>query len=86
MTKLEIAKKVIEENFEDGRYGIFDSRNVVGDWMETIYNEDGLIIDICYNWSYFEVFGLDDKDFTELEKYYKILVKEDMEKRYLKED
>jgi hypothetical protein len=68
--KLEIAKKVIKENYKDADCGIFDCRNLVGDSMTTIYDEDGLQIDICYWYSYFEVFGLTDKEFEELEKYY----------------
>lgn len=70
MNKLEIAKKVIRENFEDGRSGIFNCRNLVGDEMINIYDKDGLRIDICYHYSYFEVFGLNDKEFDELEKFY----------------
>lgn len=29
-----------------------------------------LEIDVCYYYSYFEVFGLSDAEFEELEKYY----------------
>lgn len=71
--KLEIAKKIIKENYDDANCGIFNLRNLVGDYMETIYAENGLYIDICYNWAYFEVFGLSDEEFEELEKYYKKL-------------
>ena len=60
MSKLEKAKEIIKENIEDGNCGIFDSRNWAGDPMDTIYDEDGLTIDICYNYEYFEVFGLSD--------------------------
>ena len=70
MTKLERAKEVIKENYDDARCGIFDTRNTVGDRMTTIYKEDGLTIDICYFWEYFEVFGLTDDDFEELEFFY----------------
>jgi len=38
--------------------------------MSTLYDEDGLTIDICYEWAYFEVFGLSDSEFEELERYY----------------
>lgn len=68
--KLDIAKKIIKENYEDATCGIFDSRNIVGDYMVTIYEDNGLTIDICYNWAYFEVFGLTDEEFKELEQYY----------------
>ena len=72
-TKLEIAKKVIKENFNDGDCGLYDSRNIVGDEMETIYSDPALTIDICYGWGYFEVFGLSDEEFSELETFYKSL-------------
>lgn len=38
--------------------------------MTTIYADGDLIIDICYGYSYFEVFGLSEEDFEELRKYY----------------
>lgn len=74
--KLEIAKKIIKENYKNANCGIFDCRNLIGDSMTTIYDEDGLQIDICYHWSYFEVFGLTDNEFTELESYYEELANE----------
>ena len=73
MDKLEIAKRIIKENIEDARCGIFDTRNLVGDTMETLYNSDGLRIDICYFWMYFEVFGLTEGEFVILERYYNSL-------------
>jgi hypothetical protein len=72
-TKLETAKVVIAEHYREADCGIFSSRNVVGDTMSTIYNEDGLTIDICYKYSYFEVFGLSDEDFAELKGFYNSL-------------
>lgn len=45
----------------------------VGDWMTNIYNDNGLAIDICYGYSYFEVFGLSDEEFNDLVKYYNSL-------------
>lgn len=75
MSKLEIAKKVIAENIDDARCGIYDTRNMVGDTMETLYDSNDLTIDICYFWMYFEVFGLTDNEFAELEKYYKTLLR-----------
>lgn len=72
-TKLEIAKKIIEENFEDGDCGLYDSRNIVGDEMQTLYSDPALTTDICYGWGYFEVFGLTDEEFSELQKFYKAI-------------
>ena len=75
MNKLEIAKKIITENIDEARCGIFDTRNIIGDDMYTIYDSDDLTIDICYRYAYFEVFGLTDNDFAELEKYYRLLLR-----------
>ena len=73
MNKLEIAKRVIKENIEHARCGIFNTRNIVGDTMETLYDSDGLTIDICYFWMYFEVFGITKEEFMILEGYYNSL-------------
>lgn len=70
MGKLEKAKEIIKTHYKDACYGIFNSRNVVGDKMTTIYEDEFLTIDICYRWLYFEVFGLSIAEFEELEKYY----------------
>lgn len=69
-TKLEIAKSVIKEHIQEADCGIFNSRNVVHDRMDTLYDDYGLKIDICYGYAYFEVFGLSDEDFVELRKFY----------------
>lgn len=77
MSNLEKAKEVIKEYYRDGDCGIFDSRNIVGDRMTTIYVGEGLTIDICYGYSYFEVFGLNEFEFEELVKYYNSLEEEE---------
>ena len=68
--KLEKAKVIIKENYKDANCGIFNTRNLVGDYMETIYCDGELQIDICRGWAYFEVFGLTDEDFEKLEEFY----------------
>lgn len=73
MDKLEIAKKIIFKNYSYAKCGIFNTRNLVGDGMTNIYDDDGLIIDVCYYYEYFEVFGLSDDEFDELENYYEEL-------------
>ena len=70
MTKLEKAKEIIKANYKAADCGIFSTRNLVGDLMETIYEEDGLTIDTCREWRYFEVFGLEGPDFVELKHFY----------------
>lgn len=68
--RLNTAKKVIRDNFSNGDCGLFNSKNVVGDVMTNIYKDDDIQIDICYYWSYFEVFGLTDAEFDKLREYY----------------
>lgn len=75
MTKeVEKVKEVIKNNIEDASYGIFNCHNIVCDPMETIYDEDGVKIDICRNWEYFEVFGLTNEEFAEIEFFYEDLI------------
>lgn len=47
--------------------GVFDSRNILGDKMTTIYDEDGITVDVCYKWDYIEVFGLSVPEFQDLQ-------------------
>ena len=70
MNNLEKAKEIIKAYYEYADCGIFNNRNVVGDIMRTIYEGYGLTIDICYHYAYYEVFGLSDTEFEELEIYY----------------
>lgn len=70
MIELEIAKGIIKELYKYGDCGIYNSRNIVGDQMDTVYHDGKLQIDICYHYSYFEVFGLSGAEFRELELYY----------------
>lgn len=41
--------------------------------MSTIYVGDGVTIDVCLNWGYFEVFGLTQEEKNELRDYYRSL-------------
>lgn len=70
MTKKEKIKEFLKEYFDEDELPIqaFDTRNVIGDSMRTIYNENGIIIDYCYDWDYIEIFGLSKKDFADLKK------------------
>lgn len=79
MTKLDKAKNIIQKCYGVAECGIFDSRNIIGDPMDNIYDEDGLQIDICFRYEYFEVFGLTDDEFMELKAFYNELVRKDRE-------
>ena len=73
MSKLEIAKKVIKEYYKNARYGIYNTVNPLCGKMSTIYKDNGLRIEICYDWEYFQVFGLKIAEFIELDDYYRLL-------------
>ena len=64
------VKRVIEENIQDAPCGIFDCRNLVGDTMDNLFMQDGVSVDICYGYMYFEIFGLCDEDFQKLKEFY----------------
>lgn len=34
--------------------------------MVTVYNEDGIMVDYCYDYEYIEIFGLTDVEFEDL--------------------
>lgn len=77
MTNVEKVEKVIKENYSDGDCGVFDSRNTVGDTVTTIFEEDGITVDICYDYAYFEVFGLSREEYEEVYDFYCQLQKGD---------
>ena len=72
LTKLDIAKIIISERISSADCGIYNSRNIFGDPMTTVYRGNHLTIDICYPYAYFEVFGLSEKEFKELADFYEI--------------
>lgn len=69
-TKVEKVKAVIAKNIEDAECGIFDCCNSVGDPMETLYEDNEVCVDVCYRYGYFEVFGLSEEEFAEVESFY----------------
>lgn len=70
MTNLEKAKKVIEEYIEFAKDGIFDTRNIIGDPMVNVYTDEEIIINVCFEYGYFEVFGLTEEEYEDLGEYY----------------
>ena len=76
---IEEVKKVIKEYYNDAECGIFFSRNIVHDPMCTIWTEDDITIDICYDicycYSYFEIFGLTLEEQKEIATFYESLDK-----------
>ena len=72
-TREEVLKdvmKCIEDNYDLADCGLYFTRNIVGDPMETIFEEEGVTVDICYYYSYYEVFGLTKEEEKIIKDYY----------------
>lgn len=65
MNKIDKLKKFLNEEFKE-KIQAFNSRNLVGDRIYTIYDEDGITVDMCYEWNYIEIFGLTQRQFKDL--------------------
>ena len=74
------VKDIIKDNFKDAPAGMFFTRNVVGDPMETIFTGVYFTLDICRSWGYFELFGANTQERQEIEEYY-----DELKERWLKE-
>lgn len=60
-------KKFLKKVFKK-RIQTFTAKNIVGDYMETIYNKDEIQVDYAPGYGYIEIFGLTDEEYKELEK------------------
>ena len=60
MDSYRLAKLIefLKEEFPDGIQTFF-TKNLVGDYMYVIYNEDDISVEYCPTWNYIEIFGLD---------------------------
>lgn len=74
--EFEEVKKIIKEYYNKADCGLFFCRNMTNDIMGTIYYKNGIQIDICYRYKYFEVFGLDLPQQLELKIFYDVLEQE----------
>lgn len=69
-TRVEKLAEFLNEQFPYIAGGIFDCRNVVGDEMNTVYNQDGIQVDFCEYWDYLEIFGLNKEEWKTLNSLY----------------
>ena len=67
------VKETIKHYYKEGDCGCFFTRNWIGDEMANIYDNDGIQIDICYHYSYFEIFGLTCAEEEEIANFYESL-------------
>ena len=64
MNKINKLKRFLQENYPNIQ--AFDTRNIVGDYMITVYDEDGITVDYCPYYEYIEIFGLRYEEFKDL--------------------
>lgn len=63
-------KDVIRTYYSQARCGCFFCHNHAGNTLQTVYNSNGIQVDVCYGWEYFEIFGLNEAEEKEVEDYY----------------
>jgi len=73
LEELEKVKIIIKTNYNIADCGIFNTRNIVGDPMVTVFEGEYFTVDICFGWAYFEIFGANQKEWDLLEKFYEEL-------------
>ena len=76
ISRMNKVKNVIRGSYIDASCGLFFVPNILGDPMSTLWEEDGVTIDICYDYEYFEVFGLTEEEAKELLAFYNSLNQE----------
>lgn len=60
-----IVDMFLSKRFPD-KIQMFNTKNVVGDDMKTIYDDGTVKIEYCEHWGYIEIFGLSEKDYEEI--------------------
>lgn len=70
---IEKVKEIIKYWYKYADCGLFFTPNIAGDEMAQLLCCGGITLYICYNYSYFEVFGLTDQEERQLLKYYRTL-------------
>lgn len=64
MDRFKKLKKFLSENYAGTQ--AFNTRNIVGDYMVNVYDEDGIEVDYAPGYDYVEIFGLSDEEFCSL--------------------
>ncbi len=59
-------KDFLNDVFEGRQPQIFTTKNIVGDFLVPIYEEDEVEIEYCPKWNYVEIFGLSEEEEKEL--------------------
>ena len=68
--RIEKIKEFVKDNFKNYNGGLFFTENVLGDRVELLEEIDDVGIYGCDQYSYLEIYDLDDEEENELLKYY----------------
>lgn len=68
--ELKEVKRIIKEYFNEAYCGLFNRKSITLDPTTTIFKGKFFKIDISYYYSYFEVFGTTEVEFSELSYFY----------------
>lgn len=66
-TKIKDLIAFLKDKYPNGAE-MYNTRNLVGDILFTIYSKDGITVDECPKWEYIEIFGLTENEFDEVNK------------------
>lgn len=66
-------KRVLLANVKDAPYGLLGFHRQTDNDTELLYDCDGVSVAISRKYEVFEVIGLNDDDFAELKKYYRMI-------------
>ena len=65
MNRLARLKEVLRDNDLFGEQ-CFDCETLIGDHRETIYDEDGITVLVCYDYEYVEILGLSADEYQSI--------------------
>lgn len=74
--ELKEVKELIKKHYDIADGGMFFTRNIAGDTMETIFKGEYFTLDMCYFWGYYELFGCTEDEEKEVAIYYDSLEEE----------
>lgn len=70
---IEKVKEIIKYYYKYADCGLFFTPNTAGDDMQPLLSCGGITLYICYNYEYFEIFGLTDQERRQVLAYYREL-------------
>lgn len=74
LQEIENAKKIIKLFYESGIInGLYKDKTFINDRIINLYKSKNIKLDMSLRYKYFKIFGLNDDEFNDILKYYKLL-------------